>query len=188
MERGLCDIGLGHCVLHYVIAACAAASLLYRRLKRAHWQGMPGRDGERHVNKVKSIGGAAYAKAKDSFLWQHRGTHSSAALSHSGSAWRLRYAYSDVWREPVHALLGRYSYRAVYIWMHRLGEWRLNHIHSINSAEDINANTIMFMHVRKPSFKNSLLSRLQLTCTCVGLTPQLPFCSVTHVPFSLCHV
>ena len=42
MERGFCDIGLGHCVLHYVIAACAAASLLYRRLKRAHWQGMPG--------------------------------------------------------------------------------------------------------------------------------------------------
>ena len=70
-----------------------------------------------HVNKVKSIGGAAYAKAKDSFSRQHRGARSIAALSHSGSAWRLRYAYSDVWREPVHALLGRYSYRAVYIWI-----------------------------------------------------------------------
>ena len=37
-----CGIGLGHCILHYVIASCAAASLLYRRLKGAHWQGMPG--------------------------------------------------------------------------------------------------------------------------------------------------
>ena len=40
----------------------------------------------------------------------------------------------------VHALLGRYSYRAVYnnyfgSGTARLGEWRLNHIHSINSAE-----------------------------------------------------
>ena len=34
-------------------------------------------DGEMHVNKVKSIGGAAYAKAKDSFSWQHRGMRSS---------------------------------------------------------------------------------------------------------------
>ena len=39
----ICGIGLGHCALHYVITACAAASLLYRRLKRAHWQGIPGR-------------------------------------------------------------------------------------------------------------------------------------------------
>ena len=53
----------------------------------------------------------------------------------------MKYAYSDVWREPVHALLGRYSYRAVFgFGTARLGEWRLNHIHSINGAEDINAS------------------------------------------------
>ena len=119
----ICGIGLGHCVLHYVIAACAAASLLYRRLKRAHWQGKPGR--ETHVNKVKSISGAAYAKAEDSFSRQHRGARSSATLSHSGSARRLRYAYRDVWREPVHALLGRYSYSTVYIWIRNCSTRRL---------------------------------------------------------------
>ena len=32
---------------------------------------------------------------------------------------------------------------------------------------------------------NSLLSWVQLICTCVGLTPQFPFCSVTHDPFSI---
>ena len=77
-----------------------------------------GADGETRVNKVKSTGGAAYAKAKDSFSRHHHGARSSATLPHSGSAWRLRYAHRDVWREPVHALLGRYSYRAVCIWMH----------------------------------------------------------------------
>ena len=58
-----------------------------------------------HVNKVKSIGGATYAKTKDSFSRQHRGTHSSATLSHSRSAWRLRYAHRDVWGKPVHVFL-----------------------------------------------------------------------------------
>ena len=78
-----------------------------------------------HVNKVTSIGGAAYAKAKDSFSRQHSGARSSATLPHSGSAWRLRYAHRDVWREPVHALLGRYSYRAVYIWIRNCSTRRM---------------------------------------------------------------
>ena len=81
-------------------------------LKRAHWQGMPGRGWRNTRNKVKSIGGAAYVKAKDSFSQQHRGACSSVTLSCSGSTWRLRYTHRDVWREPVHALLGRCSYQA----------------------------------------------------------------------------
>ena len=126
MERGFCDIGLGHCVLHYVIAACAASSLLYRRLEERTGKECQGADGERHVNKVKSIGGAAYAKAKTPFHGNTaRGARSRAALSHSGSAWRLRYAYSDVWRAPVHALLGGYSYRAIYIWMRNCSTRRM---------------------------------------------------------------
>ena len=57
-------------IAYYVITACAAASLLYRHRTGKECQGA---DGETHVNKVKSIGGAAYAKAKDSFSRQHRG-------------------------------------------------------------------------------------------------------------------
>ena len=87
--------------------------MLYRHLKERTGKECWVEDGETHVNKVKSIGGAAYAKAKHSFSRQHHSVHSSTTFSHSRSAWRLRYACGYVWREPVHALLGRYSYRAV---------------------------------------------------------------------------
>ena len=114
--RILWELALDIAQLHCVITVCAAASLLYRCLKRVDWQGMPGR-GETHMGKVKSIEGAAYTKAKDSFSQQHCGVCSSATILHSGSTWRLRYAHRYVWREPVHALLCRYSYRVVYDWI-----------------------------------------------------------------------
>ena len=103
--------------LHYVITACAAASLLYRCLKRAHWQGMLGRGGT-HVGRVSQLEELRIGKPKTPF---HGNTAAcapcSATLLHSGSAWRLRYAHRDAWREPVHALLGRYSYCAVQNWI-----------------------------------------------------------------------
>ena len=83
----------------HVIAATAAASLLYKRLKSAcTGKEHRGEDGEAHIKKVKSIGGAAYAKAKDSFSQQHHGVRSSATLLHSGCAWGLRYVHKGVWR------------------------------------------------------------------------------------------
>ena len=52
-----------------------------------------GEAGETHVNKVKSIGGAAYAKTKTPF----RGNTAARALALHfripRSAWRLRYAH-----------------------------------------------------------------------------------------------
>ena len=49
-----------------------------------------GTDGETHVNKVKSIGGAAYAHFRGNSAARARAT-----LPHSGSAWRLRYAHRE---------------------------------------------------------------------------------------------
>ena len=54
--------------------------------------------------------------------------------SHSETAW---WSVACLYRKPVRALLSGYYYRAVYggYGTSRIGEWPLNHIHSINKAE-----------------------------------------------------
>ena len=69
-------MGWGKAQFHYVMTACAAATLLREkdaalssRLKRVHWC----RDGWSNAHiQVKLAGAAAYAKAKE----QHRGARS----------------------------------------------------------------------------------------------------------------
>ena len=50
-----------------------------------------------------------------------------------------RYAYRNVWRKLVRAVPSGYHYRAVHVYggfgTSHIGEWRLNHIHSVNNAE-----------------------------------------------------
>ena len=51
----ICGIGPGHCALHHIITACAAASLLNRRLKERTGKECRGEDGKMHVNKIKEL-------------------------------------------------------------------------------------------------------------------------------------
>ena len=53
-----------------------------------------------------------------------------------------RYAYRNVCRQLVRTLPSGYHYRAAYggYGTSRIGEWRLNHIHSMNHAEVMNAS------------------------------------------------
>ena len=54
----------------------------------------------------------------------------------------LRYAYTNVCRQLVRTLPSGYHYRAVYggYGTSRIGEWHLNHSHSMNHAEVINVS------------------------------------------------
>ena len=96
-----------------------------------------------HVNRVMPIGRAEYqyAKAKDSFSRQHVYTavRARAALPHSGSAWRLTITMSRFMHFWVDILIVLYIFG---FGTARLGEWRLNHIHSINGAEVISASCL----------------------------------------------
>ena len=118
-------------------------------------------DGGTHVNKVKSIGRRRciilLCESKTHFLTPRR-ARARATLPHSGSAWRLRYAHSDVWREPVHALLGRYSYRAVYIWIRNCSTRRLA-FDSINGADTLVMQCLVRLLCSGPGFPVLYLRR-----------------------------
>ena len=68
--------------------------------------------------------------------------HSVNILSYSKPLGGRRYAYRNVWRQRVCTLPSGYHYCAVYggYRTSRIGEWRLNHLHSMNHAKVINAS------------------------------------------------